>query len=82
MYQLYSDYDKMNIVHVYTCTYMYKERFSMDFIKNYIWLILHPKRAVLMKELHDARSEEMLKNIKAEIKRRKTNNSNLHDHDL
>ena len=24
MYQLYSDYDKMNIVHVYTCTYMYK----------------------------------------------------------
>lgn len=54
----------------------------MDFIRNYIWLILHPKRAVLMKELHDARSEEMLKNIKAEIKRRKANNSDHHDHDL
>ena len=54
----------------------------MNFIRNYIWLILHPKRAVLMKELHDARSEEMLKNIKAEIKRRKANNSDHHDHDL
>ena len=56
--------------------------YVFSFTKTYLWLIIHPRRAVLMKQLHDAHSEAMLKNIKTEIKRRKANNSDHHDHDL